>query len=118
MGPFAVVAIQHAARRLDDLPIPGAPEFDRTAAAFRMGLELIDMSEYALHKRGRGCGIVQGDVVRDCIQIRERWLRPDYFSHRAMRVRASACDTTLPSATAISPRAMPSRSAMRFCCSS
>ena len=118
MGPFAVVAIQHAARRLDDLPIPGSPELNRPASKLRVSLELLDMSEYALHKRGRGCGIVQRNVVRYCIQIRERRLRPDYFSHRAMRVRASACDTTLPSATAISPRAMPSRSAMRFCCSS
>jgi hypothetical protein len=35
-----------------------------------------------------------------------------------MRVRASVCDTTLPSATAISPRAMPPSTATRCCCSS
>lgn len=41
---------------------------------------------------------------------------PDYFSHRAIRRLACACDTVRPSSMVLSPRAMPS-SRLRRCCS-
>lgn len=71
------------------------------------------MLEYSLDPRWRRIGFVECNVIGNGIQIGERRLRPDYFSHRAMRDPASAYVTTLPSATAISPRAMPSSTAMR-----
>ncbi len=63
-------------------------------------------------------GFVQRDVAGDGIQIIEGRLGPNYFSHRAIRFLARECDTTLPSAIALSPRAKPSSNWRRFCIAS
>ena len=77
--------------------------------------KLLHAIQRALHESGGNGGVLYGYVVGDRVQIGERGLRPDYFSHFFRRVRACACVTVLPSAIALSPRAMPSRMATRAC---
>jgi hypothetical protein len=52
--------------------------------------QVFHMLEYAIDQVVRGDRIVDGDKIRDGIEFRERRLRPDYFSHRAMRFLAWA----------------------------
>lgn len=113
----AVKTIENAARRLHDLAIAGLAEFLRPTAAVRVVGQLPDMVEDAFDQLGGRNRIFQGDVIGNGIQIRQRRLRPDYFSHLARRFLAWACVAVRPSATASSPRAMPSRMAMRCCIS-
>lgn len=69
--------------------------------------ELADGFEDAPHEFC-GCGrIFQGDVVGDGVEVGQRGVRPDYFSHRASRFLAWAWVAVGPSAIACSPRAMP-----------
>ena len=66
--------------------------------------------------QGTGSGIaLYRNVVSDGIKIRQGRLGPNYFSHRAKRTSASAWLTVRPSETAISPRAIPSRTTIRCC---
>jgi len=80
-----------------------------------MSRQLLDVSEHALHQSGRGLRIHDRDVVGNCVKIAQRRFRRDYFSHRSMRARDPAWLTILPSARAISPRAIPSSTAIRCC---
>lgn len=70
----SVMTIEDAARRRNDLAIAGACEFLGTAAAIRVVGELLNMTENSFDKlRGRD-RILEGDVIRDCIQICKRRL--------------------------------------------
>ncbi len=80
-----------------------------------MAPQLLHTIQCPLHERGGSSGIFYGDVVGNRVKIGERSIRPDYFSHFFMRARACACVDVLPSETARSPRAMPSRIATRAC---
>ena len=82
-----------------------------------MKCQLLHVSQDAPDKLGRGLWILQGNEVGDGIQVSERRLGPDYFSHRARRFLACAWVATRPSAIACSPRAMPSSTPMRCCIS-
>src|SRR5690606_33236441 len=107
-----------AAGRLDHLAITRSPELSRPTATLGKFSQPFGVIEDALDEIRRCNRVFQGDVVGDRVEIAERGLRPDYFSHRARRFLAWACVATRPSATACSPRAMPSRTVMRCCMSS
>lgn len=71
---MSVMTIEDAARRRNDLAIAGECEFLGTAAAIRVVGELLNMTENSFDKlRGRD-RILEGDVIRDCIQICKRRL--------------------------------------------
>jgi len=106
-NPLAVKTIKDPAGRLDNLPIAGTTELGRYGSALGMPFQLFDMLENALDEMARGLRVVESDIIRDRIQIRQCWLGPDYSSHRAMRFFASALGTVRPSWTARSPRAIP-----------
>ena len=110
-----VETVQDPARRLHDLPVAGALQLRDTWAAFRVRFQLLDMPEDPLHQCRRCKGILDGNIVGDGVQVVERRFSLDYLSHRAIRALAWALVRTRPSATAISPRAMPSSKAMRCC---
>ncbi len=71
---MSVVAVKHAARRLDDLAIPRPSEFLRPTATLRMIDQLLDVTKDALDERGCGDRVFECDVVRDSIQITKGWL--------------------------------------------
>lgn len=113
--PLSVVAVEDATRRLDDLPVSRPPQLGNAAAALRMPRQLFDVPDHATNQLRRRDAILERDVVRDRFEIRERWLGPDYFSHFARRTLAPAWVMPRPSASAISPRAIPS-STLILCC--
>jgi len=65
----SVVAVKHAARRLDDLAIPRPSELLRPTATLRMIDQLLDVTKDALDERGCGDRVFECDVVCDSIQI-------------------------------------------------
>lgn len=114
---LTVYAIEDPTRRLNDLSVTRATrQLVWSASAFRMQGELIDMREDPPYDCYSRLAILNGDVVRNRVEICECGFRPDYFSHLASRSFASSCETRRSSATAISPRAIPSRIAIRSCC--
>ena len=113
--PLSVVAVEDATRRLDDLPVSRPPQFGNAAAALRMPRQLLDVRDHAPEQLRRSDAILERDVVRDRFEVRNRRLGPDYFSHFARRTLASAWLTPRPSASAISPRAIPSSTLIRRC---
>ena len=70
----SVVAVKHAARRLDDLAIPRPSELLRPTATLRMIDQLLDVTKDALDERGCGDRVFECDVVCDSIQITKGWL--------------------------------------------
>lgn len=69
-----VMAVEDAARRLDNLAITGAPKLLRSTAAVGMVGKLFNVAEDAFDKLRRCDRIFQRDVVSDCIKIRQRRL--------------------------------------------
>lgn len=112
-----VKSVEDAAGRLHDLTIARLAKLRWITTALRMVCQLLDMRKDPQDKRSRCSRIFQCNVVSDCIKIRKRWICPDYFNHLASRVLACAWVEMRPSAMACSPRAMPSRIAMRCCIS-
>jgi hypothetical protein len=113
MHGVLLVPVDHPTGWLDDLAVAPASELGQLRAAERMGRQLVDMPEHPPHEFARGLWVLQSDVVGDGIEIGERGLRPDHFSHRDIRLFASACGTVRPSSMAFSPRAMPSSKVIR-----
>lgn len=61
-------------------------------------------SLHLLHEGGCVGDRISGDVICGGFQVVPGRIRPDYLpSHRAIRRSASACEITLPSASASSP---------------
>lgn len=84
------MAVDDAARRLDDLAIAPTFEFGQLGAASWMVGELSDMGHHAPHE-GSGCRwVIERDIICNRVQISERRLGPNYFSHRARRFLAWA----------------------------
>ena len=113
----SIIAIEDPARRLHNLTVTGAPQLLRPATTLWMVSQLLYMTKDAPNELGSSNRIFQCDVVGNGIQITQCRFRPDYFSHLERRFLAWAWVATRPSATACSPRAMPSRIAMRCCMS-
>jgi hypothetical protein len=86
----SVHAIEDTTGRLDDLSIAVAGQFRRLRTARWKSPQLLDVAEHALDQRRGGFRVVQSDVVGDGVEVTQRRLRPDYFSHRAMRAFAFA----------------------------
>ena len=87
---FAVRAIKDPAGRLDNLPVSRTTELRWYGSALGVPFQLFDMFEDSLDQTARGLGVVESDIIRDGVQIGQCWLGPDYLSHRAMRLFASA----------------------------
>src|SRR5258708_7126149 len=102
-----VKAIKDPAGRLNNLPVSGTTELGGDGSAFGVPFQLFDMFEDSLDETARGLGVVEGDIIRDRVQISHCRLGPDYLSHRASRFFASPWGTVRPSSTARSPRAIP-----------
>lgn len=86
----SVMTVENAARRFHELTITRFAELSWAAAASRMIRELPDMVEDAFDELGCRRGVFQCDVVRYRIQIGQRRLGPDYFSHLERRFLAPA----------------------------
>ena len=115
----AVAAVENTAGRFDDLAITGAAELRQPAAAIGLPAELFDVAHDAADKRDRGNRALDRDVVVNRFEVGPCGLGPDYLSHFFAKYAFTwACVNVRPSASARSPRAMPSRIAMRDCCSS
>ena len=113
----SVMAVEDTAGWFHYLTITGTSEFLGTTAAVGVVNELLNVAEDTLDKLCRRDRILQRNVVRNCIKVRQRGLGPNYFSHLARRFLACAWVAVRLSAIACSPRAMPSRIAMRCCMS-
>jgi hypothetical protein len=87
---LGVRAVKDATGRLDNLPVSGTTELGRYGSAFGVPFQLFDMFENSLDETARSLGVVESDIIRDCVQISQCRLSPDYLSHRAMRFFASA----------------------------
>ena len=85
---MSVVAVKHPARRLDNLAISRPPKLLRPTATLRMIGQLLDVTKDALDERRCSDGVFECNVVCDGIEITQRWLRPNYLSHRARRFLA------------------------------
>ena len=112
--PFAVVAVEHATWRFNDLAIAEAAEFPWHGAAFWMSGKLFHVREDPLYQAPSGFRVIESDVISDGIKIAQGGFGPNYFSHRDIRVLASACESVRPSSMARSPRAMPWNTARRL----
>ena len=64
---FAVITIEDAARRFDNLAVAAIAQFAWHRAALGILRELADMIEYSLYQRACSGGIFEGDVVGDSV---------------------------------------------------
>jgi hypothetical protein len=106
--------IKNATRGNNQLPIRQAPRFAWNGARVGEFPKLLNGSEDLLGKVTRGCGVVQGDIIGNPIQLLDRRVSPDYFSHRLNRCFARTWVEVRPSWMALSPRAIPSSTRIRF----
>ena len=107
------VAVEHAAGEPDDLAIARAAKLPRHRPAFGLIGELFYVCEDPLDK-ATGCfRLVESDIVGDGIKVAQGRFGPNYFSHRDIRVLASACESVRPSSMARSPRVTPWSTASR-----
>jgi hypothetical protein len=104
---LAVKTIKDPAGRIDNLPVSRTTELGGDGSAFGVPFQLFDMFKDPLYETASGLGVVEGDIIRDHVQISQCWLGPDYLSHRAIRFFASPWGKVRPSSTARSPRAIP-----------
>lgn len=113
----SVMAVKNTAGCFHYLTITRAPEFLGATSAVRVFYKLLDVAEDTFDKLCRRDRILKGNVVSNGIKIGQCRLGPNYFSHLARRFLACAWVAVRPSAIACSPRAIPSRMAMRCCIS-
>jgi hypothetical protein len=107
-------AIENTARRHNQLAIRQATQLGWDGTHARKPLKRFDGSEYLLDQlTGRG-GFLERNIIRNRLQILNRRVSPDYFSHRFNRCFARTWVEIRPSFIAFSPRAIPSRSRIRF----
>jgi hypothetical protein len=71
------VPVKYAAWRLDNLPIPRRSELGRARTAFRLLDQLLDVAEDPLDELSRCLGLVEGDVIRNGVEVIESRFRPD-----------------------------------------
>lgn len=86
----AIVSIEDSAGWLNDLPIAPAAQLLRLRTTVGMSNELFDVPEDALNQFACCVRVVKSNIIGDRVEIVKRGLRPDYFSHRAMRFLALA----------------------------
>jgi len=111
---LSVKAIEDAARRFNDLAVASTrPKFSWSTTTLWMIDQLSNALHDALDQIPRSSRVLQCDVVAYGLQVCNGRFCPDYLSHLAKRFSACAWVKVRPSATAISPRAMPSRTVMR-----
>ena len=111
-----VKAVKDPARWFDDLPVASArAEFPGAAATFWVIGKLSYMLDNALNQRFCGDRVLYGDVIGDRFKVSDGRFGPDYLSHLERRFSACAWVIVRPSAIAISPRAMPSKTVIRSC---
>jgi len=110
---LAIVAVEHAAWRLDDLTVARAAKLPRHRSASGINGELFYVFEDPLDEAACGFRLVEGDIVGDGIKVAQGRFGPNYFSHRDIRALASACESMRPSSMARSPRATPWSTASR-----
>ena len=79
-----------------------------------MGSQQGCMRKYVFDKPGCGRWVIQGDVIRNGVEVAQCRLGPDYLSHRAILRLACLSVRTRPSWIARSPRPIISRTANRL----
>jgi len=77
--------IENAARRDNQLAVRQTNEFIGQRAHTRESLRPFDGSHYALDEPASRCRVLQGNIICNGIQIVNRRVGPDYFSHRSSR---------------------------------
>ena len=78
-------AIENTAGRNNQLAVRQAPEFMRNGANVGKSLKPFDCSQYPPDQSTSSLRFVQGHIICDRIQILNRGISPDYFSHRFNR---------------------------------
>lgn len=86
----AIVAVKNSCGRLDNLAITVIPQLLGHRATLRLLFQLLHVPKHPLNPSLGGGGFIESDVVRNGVQVAERRFGPDYFSHRDIRLRASA----------------------------
>jgi len=66
---FPVVTVEQPARWLDDLPVAGSLELCRTTADFRMFSQVFDVIDDTPDQLCRSDGILEGNEVRDGLEV-------------------------------------------------
>jgi hypothetical protein len=74
---LAVKTIKDPAGRLDNLPVSRTTELGRDRSAFGVPFQLFDMFKDPLDETASGLGVVEGDIIRDRVQISQGWLGPE-----------------------------------------
>src|SRR5258708_11021143 len=82
-NPLVAGAVKDPARRLDNLPVSRTTELGSYGATLGMPFQLFDRLEDSLDETARGLEVVESDIIRDRVQISQRWLCRNYLSHRA-----------------------------------
>ena len=77
-----LVSIKDPKWRDHEMTIEGAFEVRGNRSAFGVGFELIDPMKNSPRQPGGSLRLVQGNIIGNGIEILERWLRPNYLSHR------------------------------------
>jgi len=107
-------AIENAAGRNNQLAIRQATEFGWKGTHPGKFLKHSNGSEYLLDQSMSRRRFLQGNIICNRIQILNRGISPDYFSHRFNCCFAWMWLEIRPSRMALSPRAIPSKSRIRF----
>ena len=68
-NPLAVKPVKDPAGRLDNLPVSRTTELGRYGSASWVPFQLFDLFEVSLDQTPRSLGVVQSNVIRDCVQI-------------------------------------------------
>ena len=107
-------AIENTAGRNNQLAIRQATEFGWKPAHLGKFLKHSNGSQRLLDQLMSRRRFLQRNIICNRIQILNRGISPDYFSHRFNRCFAWTWVETRPSWMALSPRAIPSKSRIRF----
>ncbi len=106
--------IENTAGRNNQLAIRQATQFGWNGAHLGKFLKHSNRNKYLLHPLTGGRRIVQRNIICNRIQILNRRISPDYSSHRFNRSFAWTWVEVRPSWIALSPRAIPSSTRIRF----
>lgn len=105
----SIHSVVDPARANPYLTIQGMRELRHWSAHESKTLQVVGDCEDLLNNGLGRFWLVERNVFSNRIELNQRRIRPDYFSHLRRRFLASACDAVRPSRIACSPRAIPSR---------
>ena len=73
----AIVAVEDAARSLNNLPIARLPHLRRSGTALWLFHKLLDVLKNSLNKTPRRLRVIESDVISDGVEVMESRFSPD-----------------------------------------